>query len=171
MADIIETFVTFGVQYGHRPDDPKHPLGMLADGYAVVEAPDRETARRLIVAVFGTEWSFDYSAEEFLLGDTPVSRWHPDGELLRISWQTKEHLDELKALQTRLVFSDKPADPESYLPSVHTDGCRPDPKHPGYWICTEEGHVGSTPELDTADEPWEKPERFYDLLDPDEREI
>lgn len=118
MTTIIETFITFGVQYGTDPEKSEiHPLGMHRDGYAVIEAPDRDTALRIANAVFGHQWSFDYSYEDFMQGESPVARFHPDGELLRISWLTQEHIKELDALETRLVFGDKPADPEEYLPT------------------------------------------------------
>lgn len=142
MSTVIESYVTFGVQYG--ADETRHvihPLGMLGTGYAVIEAPDSETARAIAFAIFERKFSMIYTAEEFLHDQDKHQFWYPDGELLRISWQDREHLQELAALEQRLVFSDKPVAPG------HEAGCYPDPAHPGYWICTEAGHPqgGFTP--------------------------
>lgn len=87
--EIQKFAVTFGVQYSGQPDAPQHPLGMLGNGYAVVEAPDGERARALAFAAFGEQWSFYYPLDEFL--HHPMrSTWHPLGELLRVAWQTPE---------------------------------------------------------------------------------
>jgi hypothetical protein len=76
---IQEFFVTFGVQYGRQEDDDKHPLGMYSDGYAVIEAPDMETARAMAFAIFDEKYSFIYP-------DEPEFRHAPRGELMRIKW-------------------------------------------------------------------------------------
>jgi hypothetical protein len=78
--EIHEYFVTFGVQYGRRPGDDVHPLGMYADGYAVIEAPDMETARAMAFAIFDDKYAFIY-------GQAPQERHVPEGELLRICWK------------------------------------------------------------------------------------
>jgi hypothetical protein len=88
MADsqgIEEFFVTFGVQYGRREGDLEHPLGMYSDGYAVIEAPDLHTARKIAHAIFDDKWSFIYDKDDFI-HDGTAKRWHPAGELLRIRW-------------------------------------------------------------------------------------
>lgn len=93
-TEIQEYAITFGVQYGRRPDDDRHPLGMFADGYAVIEAPDGETARKIAFAVFGQQWAFDYPLSEFLReGSHELSR--RAGELLRIAWQTPEMVERI----------------------------------------------------------------------------
>lgn len=78
---IVETFLTFGVQYSPNPqhDDKRHPLGMHRDGYAVIEAPTRELAREIANAIFGRRWAFDYD-------ERPAAKYAPAGELLRIAW-------------------------------------------------------------------------------------
>lgn len=95
-TEIKEFAITFGVQYGHRSDDPKHPLGMFGDGYAVIEAPQMTIARAIAGAVFGTQWAFIYDLEEFLAEERRLE-WNPAGELLRIAWMTpdKQKLYEL----------------------------------------------------------------------------
>jgi hypothetical protein len=80
-TQLHEYFITFGVQYEH--DD--HPLGMHPSGYAVIEAPDMETARAIAFAIFDTAYAFVYDREHFIDDGTKM-RWHPLGELLRISW-------------------------------------------------------------------------------------
>jgi len=74
-----EWYITFGVQYGRREDDDKHPLRMYSDGYAVIEAPDEEMARRIAKAIFEDEWSMIYSV-------IPERQFAAAGELLRIAW-------------------------------------------------------------------------------------
>jgi hypothetical protein len=84
--EIIKRAITFGVQYGRDPERHViHPLGMTADGYAVIEAPDVETVRKIAFAIFGEQWSNDYSLDKFL-ADPRTAQWHPEGELLRIAW-------------------------------------------------------------------------------------
>ncbi len=77
-------YVTFGVQYTKNPEygEPTQ-RGMHKDGYAVIEAPDEETARAIAKAVFGDEWSRLYTAAEY---DVDNRKYQPDGELLRIAW-------------------------------------------------------------------------------------
>jgi len=77
--EIHEFFVTFGVQFGRRPGDQKHPLGMYADGYAVIEAVDIGMARGIAHAIFDRAWAFVYEKP-------PAERHAPKGELLRIKW-------------------------------------------------------------------------------------
>jgi hypothetical protein len=81
--EIHEFYVTFGVQYGRRPDDLPHPQGMFSDGYAVIEAPDMETARAMTFAAFDDKYAFVYPSR-------PESRHVPAGELLRIKWLMPE---------------------------------------------------------------------------------
>jgi hypothetical protein len=85
--DIQEFYVTFGVQYSKHDGADQHPLGMVKDGYAVIEAPNMEMARRIAAAVFGTAWAFIYG-EEFIT-DGSAAKWHHDGELLRIAMVRK----------------------------------------------------------------------------------
>lgn len=79
MTQIREWYITFGVQYGRREGDEHHPLGMFSDGYAVIEAPTHEMARRLAFAIFEQKWAFLYS-------ERPTQKHAPAGELLRIAW-------------------------------------------------------------------------------------
>lgn len=85
---VQEFYVTFGVQFSKHPGANKHPLGMVKDGYAVIEAPNMEMARRIAGAVFGVQWAFIRDKEEFIDGGI-AARWHHDGELLRIAWVQK----------------------------------------------------------------------------------
>ncbi|QGZ16771.1 hypothetical protein PBI_DEWDROP_124 [Microbacterium phage Dewdrop] len=112
-TEIHEYAITFGVQY--KPfsefmhEDEKHPLGMHGNGYAVIEAPDREMARGIAFAIFGKQWSFDYELAE-ILGDERKQQFYPDGELLRIAWQTPEMvkriLDEVERITEGLPSRD-----------------------------------------------------------------
>jgi hypothetical protein len=83
---VPEYFVTFGVQYRKGPDGVEHPLGMNADGYAVIEAPDMATAQRIADAIFQRQYAFIYDYANFI-ADGTRDRWHHEGELLRIAWQ------------------------------------------------------------------------------------
>ena len=75
-------YVTFGVQYAHE----SHPMGMHPAGYAVIEAPDMETARAIAFAVFGQEYAFIYDKEHFI-DDGTRDRWHTGrGVMLHIKW-------------------------------------------------------------------------------------
>lgn len=79
---VAEFYVTFGVQY----DSPeKHPLGMHKDGYAVIEAPDLETARTIARATFGDKYAFIYPKWDFI-DDGTAAKWHHRGELMRVKW-------------------------------------------------------------------------------------
>jgi len=79
VTQIREWYVTFGVQFGRRPGDDHHPLGMFSDGYAVIEAPTDEMARGIARAIFGQHWAFLYH-------DKPAEKYVPAGELLRLAW-------------------------------------------------------------------------------------
>jgi hypothetical protein len=81
-----EFYVTFGVQYSGRPDGTPHPLGMHKDGYAVIEAPDLEMARRIAHAIFSDKYAFIYPKSEFI-DDGTAAKWHHSGEMLRIAWE------------------------------------------------------------------------------------
>ena len=84
---VTKWFVTFGVQYARDPNfGERHPMGMHADGFAVIEAPDEETARKIAFAIFGQKWSFLYGHQEWVDKDMEA-RWAPAGELLRIGWR------------------------------------------------------------------------------------
>ena len=80
--EVHEYFITFGVQYKANPitDDQRHPLGMHSEGYAVIEAPDREMARAIAFAIFDRQWAFDYDHK-------PEDQFAPAGELMRILWR------------------------------------------------------------------------------------
>lgn len=86
-VDIQEFFVTFGVQYGDPPEYEQHPLGMHRNGYAVIEAPDLETARRIAAAVFDNQYAFIYDWDNFM-GDGTFEKWYSSQEcpLLTIKW-------------------------------------------------------------------------------------
>lgn len=81
IIETVETYITFGVQYRENPQHPdeEHPLGMFGNGYAVIEAPTREMARGIAVALFGDRWAFDYGPEH-----KPSKDYYPAGEILRI---------------------------------------------------------------------------------------
>jgi hypothetical protein len=85
---VSEFYVTFGVQFSKHPGADKHDLGMVKDGYCVIEAPNEEIARRIAGAIFGVQWAFMRTKEEFIDGGI-AARWHHDGELLRIAWVQK----------------------------------------------------------------------------------
>jgi len=84
--EIHDYYVTFGVQYSGSPNGTPHPLGMHKDGYAVIEAPDLEMARRIANAIFGDKYAFIYPKSEFI-DDGTAAKWHHAGELLRICWK------------------------------------------------------------------------------------
>ncbi|MEY4081679.1 MAG: Microbacterium phage OneinaGillian [Actinomycetota bacterium] len=93
MTNIVETYITFGVQYKENPDprylDEAHPRGMYGTGYAVIEAPSRDVARDIAFAIFGQQWAFDY--------DTPPNEEHaPAGEILRIAWLDRDALSQAR---------------------------------------------------------------------------
>ena len=83
-----EFYVTFGVQFSRHPGADVHPLGMVKEGYAVIEAPDMDIARKIAHAIFGNLYAFIRDREEFIDGGI-AARWHPEGELLRIAWLPK----------------------------------------------------------------------------------
>lgn len=83
--EIEEFYCTFGVQYSGPPNGEPHPLGMHKDGYAVIEAPNFETARKIATAIFGKHWAFMYPKSEFI-DDGTAAKWHHSGEMLRIGW-------------------------------------------------------------------------------------
>lgn len=86
--EINQYYVTFGVKYTRDPErGVQHPLGMHADGYAVIEAPDLETAQRIADAVFDQQYAFIYDKENFI-DDGTKDRWYsePDSLLLTIAW-------------------------------------------------------------------------------------
>jgi hypothetical protein len=58
---------------------------MHKDGYAVIEAPDIEVARKIAAAIFGTQWAFIYEKADFI-DDGTAAKWHHSGEMLRIGW-------------------------------------------------------------------------------------
>lgn len=85
---IEEFYVTFGVQYTKDPEKGEaHPLGMHADGYALIEAPDMATAIRIANAVFEQKYAFLYDWEHFM-GDGTFTRWYSTQAepLLTIKW-------------------------------------------------------------------------------------
>ena len=85
--DIQEFFITFGVQFSKHADADVHPLGMFKEGYAVIEAPDMDYARKIAHAIFGANYAFIRDKAEFIDGGI-AAKWHHDGELLRIAWVT-----------------------------------------------------------------------------------
>jgi len=91
--DIQEFYVTFGVQFSRHPGADVHPLGMVKEGYAVIEAPDMDIARKIAHAIFGNLWAFIRDKEEFIDGGI-AAKWHHEGELLRIAWVTPSRTDE-----------------------------------------------------------------------------
>jgi hypothetical protein len=86
--DIREFYCTFGVQWSRHPGSDVHPLGMVHEGYAVIEAPDMEIARKIAYAIFGHLYAFIRDKEEFIDGGI-AAKWHHEGELLRIAWVQK----------------------------------------------------------------------------------
>jgi hypothetical protein len=88
VGEIREHYVTFGQKYAlDERHGELHPLGMHKDGYAVIEAPDLETAQRMAGAIFGESYAFIYDVEHFIFDGTK-ERWysHDNAELLRIAW-------------------------------------------------------------------------------------
>ena len=91
MTKITELFITFGVQYGRDPEKHTiHPLGMTGNGYMVVEAPTYEQARAITFTLTDGQHSFDHAREDFFSDPDKVAFYYPEGELLRIAWQTPE---------------------------------------------------------------------------------
>ena len=108
--DIQEFYVTFGVQFSKHPGADVHPLGMLKEGYAVIEAPDMDIARKIAHAIFGTAWAFIRDKEEFIDGGM-AAKWHPDGELLRIAWWVPSKMDKYtRMMVTRVNEAEEEAD-------------------------------------------------------------
>lgn len=78
MTQIVETYITFGVQYKEHPSlGEVHPAGMHGDGYAVIEAESRDKGRQIAFALFDSNFAFDYA-------DRPNQFMYPAGELLRV---------------------------------------------------------------------------------------
>ena len=73
-------YVTFGVRYTEHPaldgGDP-HPAGMHGKGYAVIPAPDEDTARAITVGLFGQQWAFIYDRE-------PSRELYPAGPIFKL---------------------------------------------------------------------------------------
>ncbi|QNJ56011.1 hypothetical protein SEA_RASPUTIA_121 [Microbacterium phage Rasputia] len=104
--EITEYAFTFGVQY-RRPSEfnhpeETHPRGMHGYGYAVIEAPDADTARAIAHAIFGDKWSFQYTLAE-MLEESRREMFYPDGEILRIAWQTPEQKRAILAQMESIV--------------------------------------------------------------------
>lgn len=86
MTTIKQFIMTVGVQYTNDDRYPEtvHPLGVTGDGYTVIEAPDKETARNLAFALTDGKFAFIYDREEY--GEDRLADYHPAGEQLRIAW-------------------------------------------------------------------------------------
>lgn len=72
----MEFFVTFGQRYArenHPSFPPAHP-----DGWAVVEAPDWDSARGIVVEELGSDWSGLYGKEDFM---TDAAERYPRGKV------------------------------------------------------------------------------------------
>lgn len=76
--------MTVGVQYGRREDDEPHPLGIFADEYVVIEAPNEEMARAIAFAITDRKFAFLYDYDSY--PDEKLTQYHPAGERLRIAW-------------------------------------------------------------------------------------
>lgn len=102
--EIVETFITFGSQYGRDPERSEiHPLEMSGHGYAVIEAPSYEIGRAIAFAIFNRQFAFVYGAEEWHDKDDDIPHWYPEGELLRIRWVDREQLaSEARVRETAL---------------------------------------------------------------------
>lgn len=92
-GEIREFYVTFGVQFSRHPGADVHPLGMVKEGYAVIEAPDMDIARKIAHAIYGNLYAFIRDKEEFIDGGI-AARWHHEGELMRIAWVGKRRITE-----------------------------------------------------------------------------
>jgi hypothetical protein len=85
-SPLVDTYVTFGTQYGPSPLRETHPVfeWISGDGWVRISAPSREAGRQLAFDIFGSAWAFEYSevpgAER---GMTEV--WYPAGELAHIT--------------------------------------------------------------------------------------
>lgn len=94
---IEEFYVTFGVQYTNDETTGEiHPLGMHGKGYAVIEAPDMETARAMAFAIFDNKYAFIYDWDNFM-GDGTFERWYStqEGPLLTIKWVLPSKKEEI----------------------------------------------------------------------------
>lgn len=76
--------ITFGSDHdAHHLDIAER----ISEGYVVIEAPDREVARRIAFAIFEKKWAFDYDlADVDWQSDIAKKGFYPAGELLRIAW-------------------------------------------------------------------------------------
>ncbi|MBM0256363.1 hypothetical protein [Micromonospora sp. 4G55] len=54
----------------------------LADRYAVIDAPTKELCRRLMLAVFGREWAFQYAS----VGEATGHGRYPMAEHMRLTY-------------------------------------------------------------------------------------
>ncbi len=90
MTTMQETYVTFGVQYKEQPSpyEERHPLGMFGTGYATIQAPDRDAARAIAVALFGDKWAFDYPEKPAFVTE----------EILRVAVIQRLQLQQLREL-------------------------------------------------------------------------
>lgn len=88
-----KTYITFGVQYKQVPTsmEERHPQGMFGSGYATIEAPDRESARGIAVALFDGRYAFDYE-------EKPRDHYVPDGEILRVAVLQRNQLQQMREL-------------------------------------------------------------------------
>lgn len=77
-------YVTFGVQYTKHPGATKHPLRMQSKGWAVIVADRLAEAQDIAHDIFGIRYAFVYDKANFI-DDGTAARWHPDGEILRIT--------------------------------------------------------------------------------------
>lgn len=74
--EIQQFYVTFGVQYTLDPNmGERHPLGMHANTFAVIEAPDMDTAQRIASAIFHDKYAFVYGEDAFM-GAGTYERWY-----------------------------------------------------------------------------------------------
>lgn len=121
--EITEFAFTFGTQY-RRPSefnhpDENHPRGMHGNGYAVIEAPDMGTARAIAHAIFGDKWAFPYTLEE-ILSDPRRQQFYPDGEILRIAWQTPKQVQDILG-QMQSLIEGHPAEAVQIIANLAVD--------------------------------------------------
>ncbi|AWN07794.1 hypothetical protein HOT31_gp124 [Microbacterium phage Hendrix] len=119
-TEIQEYAVTFGVQYGRLPDADQHPQGFHGDEYIVIEAPDEVVARKIVFAIVSDRWAGLYPLEEFVTHPMRGT-WHPNGEVLRIAWQTPDQMNDIMNTMESIVEG-HPATPDSTLLSQAKPG-------------------------------------------------
>jgi len=89
----------FIVTFGPVHDEIHEGLGLgrLSKGWVEIQAPDHARARHITYAIFGDEWAFDYTPENFFdrSGLRPLNEAYPEGVRLVIPWLDRREMDEI----------------------------------------------------------------------------